>query len=156
MWFRVTETQRRGSRAWGPDELWKEGDRVHEVLKIRWKLYLLLFYRWKSGQRTGEETCRCLPEPPFLLAPPTPLHTHTLTRTLTHTLTHFHYPPTPTPDSPDSPVTARRCHRNLYCPLGDRGRRIGSFKTILVYIELEASLCSMRTREEEGEASLTP
>lgn len=153
MWFRVTEIQRWGSRAWGSGEHRKEGDRVHGDLKIRRKLYLLLFYRWKSGQRTGEELCRCLPDPHFLFTPPTSLHTHSLTHTLTLTLPHTYthsYPPTPTPASF---VTARRCHRNLYCPSGDRGRRIGSFKTILVYIELEASLCSMRTREEEGEAS---
>lgn len=152
----MTETQRRGSRAWGSGKLQKEGDRVHGVLKIRRKFYLFLFYRWKSGQKTGEELCGCLPEPPFLLAPPTPLHTHPYTYTPTYTLSHTYthsYPPTPTPASP---VTARRCRRNLYCPSGDRGRRIGSFKTILVYMELEASLCSMRTREEEGEASLTP
>lgn len=132
MWFRVTETQRRGYRAWSPGKLRKEGDRVHGVLKIRQKLYLLLFYRWKPGQKTGEELCRCLSEPP-VSSPHTPTHSHpnpyTHTYTLSHTYTHS-YPLTPTPASP---VTARGCHRNLNCPPGDRGRRIRSFKTSYLY-----------------------
>lgn len=155
MWFRVTETQSWGSRAWGSGELRKEGDRVHGDLKIRRKLYLLLFYRWKSGQRTGEELCMCLPEPHFLFTPPTSLHTHSLTRILTLTLPHTHIlihplPPLPALSQQEDTIEI------FTVPQETRGRRIGSFKTILVYIELEAGLCSMRTREEEGEASLPP
>lgn len=32
----------------GPGKLQKEGDRVHEVLEISWKFYILPFYQWKS------------------------------------------------------------------------------------------------------------